>query len=123
FDSGEVKLLAHVDYAPNIAEASYYRELFPPGQWLEPSDTPRFVMVCGWPKEGGAPPTEVFHTYAERDEGRTKITDESPSYVGLWMTWRPISSKRAQDKFKGQDYCREIATTSNSSAALWLPHT
>src|SRR5690606_20479969 len=34
FESDEVKLLAHVPYAPNIAEAMYHRELFPPGEWL-----------------------------------------------------------------------------------------
>lgn len=123
FDSGEVKLLAHVAYAPNITEALYVRELFPPGEWIEPAETPRFVMICGWPQEDGAPPAEVYRTYAERDDGRTMITDDAPYYTRLFMVWRSVSQKRAQAQFQGQDYCQELAMTRQSSAPLWLPAT
>lgn len=121
FDSGEVQLLAHVAYAPNLAEAMYVRDMFPPGEWIEPAETPRFAMICSWPQEDGAPPTEVWRAYAERDDGRTTIDHNESYYINLFMTWRSVPRKRAQAKFEGRDYCQELATTNQSSAPPWLP--
>ncbi|NYT64010.1 hypothetical protein H0A66_16965 [Alcaligenaceae bacterium] len=124
FDSGDVRLLHYIEYHPSLVEVSSIRGVYPPEKWIQPSDAPRYVMICVWPQEEGKDPEDIYYAYSERDDAGAEVKEsERKTYVTLGVNWRPIPIKRAKSKFSAQDYCGEISKTKKSSAPLWLPAT
>lgn len=117
-DSGEVLLLHHIEYVPNLTESFTRRPLYPPGAVFKASDLPLYIMVCAWFADDGTASGPIFQFYTEREEVKTKLSDTSAS-----VSWNTISSRRAKDKFAAQDYCDELSKTKQSSAPLWFPKT
>lgn len=124
FDSGDVMLLGHVEYTPNLAGAVYTHAVYPPGRWLEPSQTPRYVLMCALPVEYSDLLESVPHAYAERDSVKTGVMGNGrEDYIFISLKWHPVPEEHAQSKFASQDYCGEIAETKQPPVPVWLPDT
>lgn len=122
FDSGEIVTMGGADYLPNLSEAHYSREIYPPGALLQASETPRYLMLCVFPKEEeGQSHDPIFRAYAERDDANSGIDKSQKAFWSVSVKWRPIPTRRGQSKFSDQDYCEEFSRTKVSSAPLWLP--
>lgn len=122
FDSGEVLLLEHIKYMPNLSDALSFRNIYPPGQLLEPSQTPRFVMLCALPiKEPGQNHGPVIYAYSERSDPNFRIDKTRDELWHFSARWQPVPAKRAQSKFADRDYCGEFLKANKSPVPLWLP--
>lgn len=117
-DTGEVQLMHHIQYVPNLTESFTDRRLYPPKAIIRASYLPLYIMVCAWTADDDMPSEPVFQFYTEREDANATLTE-----ARLGATWRTISSRRAKDKFAALDYCGELSKTRKSSAPLWLPAT
>ena len=122
FDSGQIMLINHTEYVPNLSSVSYGRDLYPANRIFDKSDLPRYLMTCAWPQEEGQSPSSTIYAYAERDDSNFTVEDHG-AYVTQSARWPPVPPKRAQDKFAAHDYCGELATNRKSSVPMWLPQT
>ncbi|NYT61276.1 hypothetical protein H0A66_02905 [Alcaligenaceae bacterium] len=122
-DSGEIFLMNHTEYVPNLSSVLLSREIYPPNHIFKKDELPRFIMTCAWPLDEDKKPVSMIYTYAERDDSRFEIKDVDGAFLTFDSKWTEVPAKRVRSKFATHDYCGEISKTKKSSAPLWLSAT
>lgn len=121
FDSGEVVLMHYEEYTPSFAEATYTRGVHTDKRGFGLADMPRYIMVCAWSDQDETSSPRMFRSYAERDDAGLKARDAKGNHSTISIRYRPVPTRRVQDKFSAHDYCAEISAAGKVSVPYWLP--
>ncbi len=76
-------------------------------------------MFCMWSISDGKAGRPVA-AYAERDDANARFVREK-YFDSASIGWVNVPGQRIKEKFKGKDYCGEIAAGQATGVRSWLP--